>query len=81
MHMNKPPYAHNDMKPGNVLLSLQPNNRPPQAVIMDFGSASIAQKQIRSHSEALALQVYTHYSYVRSQTASRSSTFPNLATL
>ncbi|KAH9536235.1 hypothetical protein CY35_17G098200 [Sphagnum magellanicum] len=56
MHMNKPPYAHNDMKPGNVLLSLQPNNRPPQAVIMDFGSASIAQKQIRSHSEALALQ-------------------------
>jgi serine/threonine protein kinase len=64
MHMNKPPYAHNDMKPGNVLLSLQPNNKPPQAVIMDFGSASIAQKQIRSHSEALALQVHTHYSYV-----------------
>lgn len=79
MHMNKPPYAHNDMKPGNVLLSLQPNNKPPQAVIMDFGSASIAQKQIRSHSEALALQVHTLLIYlcnVRSQKASRSSTLP-----
>ncbi|CAK9218583.1 unnamed protein product [Sphagnum troendelagicum] len=55
MHMNDPPYAHNDMKPGNVLLTLQPN-KPPKAVIMDFGSASPAHKKIRSRSEALTLQ-------------------------
>nr|GEX90833.1 serine/threonine-protein kinase 16-like [Tanacetum cinerariifolium] len=46
MHNLETPYAHNDVKPGN----------PPLAVLMDFGSARPARKQIRSRSEALQLQ-------------------------
>lgn len=55
MHTHDPPYAHNDMKPGNVLLSL-PRNQPPVAVIMDFGSTRPARKQVRSRKEAMVIQ-------------------------
>lgn len=56
MHTHDPPYAHNDMKPGNVLLSL-PRNQPPVAVVMDFGSARSARKQVRNRKEAMIVQV------------------------
>lgn len=56
MHSLEPPYAHNDVKPGNVLLTHR-KGQPPLAVLMDFGSARPARKQIRSRSEALQLQV------------------------
>ncbi|KAE8655187.1 PHOTOPERIOD-INDEPENDENT EARLY FLOWERING 1 family protein [Hibiscus syriacus] len=55
MHNFEPPYAHNDVKPGNILLSHRKGKRP-LAVLMDFGSAPPATKQIRSRSEALQLQ-------------------------
>eukprot|EP00249_Psilotum_nudum_P013388 c24303_g1_i2 orf=259-891(-) len=55
MHTCDPPYAHNDLKPGNILLSNR-RNQPPMAVIMDFGSATPARKHVRSRSEALGLQ-------------------------
>lgn len=56
MHTHGPPYAHNDIKPGNVLVSL-PKNAPPVAVIMDMGSARPARRELRNRKEALALQV------------------------
>lgn len=56
MHTGDTPYAHNDLKPANVLLSKR-KDQPPQVIIMDFGSATVARKQIRSRSQALALQV------------------------
>ena len=56
MHTYDPPYAHNDMKPGNVLLTFR-RNRPPVAVIMDFGSARPARREIQNRKEAMALQV------------------------
>ncbi|XP_073140736.1 uncharacterized protein [Henckelia pumila] len=55
MHSFDPPYAHNDIKPGNVLLTHR-KGKPPIAILMDFGSARPARKQIRSRSEALQLQ-------------------------
>ncbi|XP_047328588.1 probable serine/threonine-protein kinase DDB_G0291350 [Impatiens glandulifera] len=55
MHDFNPPYAHNDVKPGNVLLTLS-KDHPPLAVIMDFGSTRPARREIRSRSEALQLQ-------------------------
>ncbi|MBA0761612.1 hypothetical protein Gotri_024236 [Gossypium trilobum] len=55
MHNLEPPYAHNDVKPGNVLLSHR-KGKCPLAILMDFGSARPARKQIRSRSEALQLQ-------------------------
>lgn len=55
MHTHDPPYAHNDMKPGNVLLSL-PRNNPPRAVIMDFGSARPARRKIENRKQALTVQ-------------------------
>nr|KJB19471.1 hypothetical protein B456_003G104700 [Gossypium raimondii] len=57
MHNLGPPYAHNDVKPGNVLLSHR-KGKCPLAILMDFGSARPARKQIRSRSEALQLQVW-----------------------
>lgn len=60
MHTHDPPYAHNDMKPGNVLLSL-PRNHPPNAVIMDFGSARPARRKIENRKQALTVQVQSHY--------------------
>lgn len=56
MHSLEPPYAHNDVKPGNILITRR-KGQPPLAILMDFGSARPAQKQIRSRSEALQLQV------------------------
>lgn len=60
MHSFEPPYAHNDIKPGNVLITHR-KGQPPLAILMDFGSARPARKQIRSRSEALQLQVYLFY--------------------
>ena len=57
MHNFDPPYAHNDVKPGNVLITHR-KGQPPLAILMDFGSARPARKQIRSRSEALQLQVF-----------------------
>lgn len=54
MHTLDPPYAHNDLKPGNVLL-LNQKDEVPVAMIMDFGSAAPARRPIRSRIEALAL--------------------------
>lgn len=56
MHSFEPPYAHNDVKPGNVLVTYR-KGKSPVATLMDFGSARPARKQIRSRSEALQLQV------------------------
>ncbi|ESR54090.1 hypothetical protein CICLE_v10021674mg [Citrus x clementina] len=55
MHSLEPPYAHNDVKPGNILITCR-KGQPPLAILMDFGSARPARKQIRSRSEALQLQ-------------------------
>jgi len=56
MHSFDPPYAHNDVKPGNVLITHR-KGQPPLAILMDFGSARPARKQITNRSEALQLQV------------------------
>lgn len=61
MHSLDPPYAHNDVKPGNVLLTHR-KGQPPLAILMDFGSARPARKQIRSRTEALQLQVLVFFS-------------------
>ncbi|KAH7528847.1 hypothetical protein FEM48_Zijuj05G0121200 [Ziziphus jujuba var. spinosa] len=55
MHTFDPPYAHNDVKPGNVLITHR-KGQAPLAILMDFGSARPARKQIRSRAEALQLQ-------------------------
>ncbi|CAN1311788.1 Serine/threonine-protein kinase 16 [Linum perenne] len=55
MHSLEPPYAHNDVKPGNVLVTHR-KGQSPLAILMDFGSARPARKQIRSRTEALQLQ-------------------------
>lgn len=55
MHNFDPPYSHNDVKPGNVLIT-QRKGQPPLAILMDFGSTRAARKQIRSRAEALQLQ-------------------------
>ncbi|KAF9671405.1 hypothetical protein SADUNF_Sadunf12G0044200 [Salix dunnii] len=60
MHNLDPPYAHNDVKPGNVLLTHR-KGQSPLAILMDFGSARPARRQIRSRSEALQLQVIIFY--------------------
>ncbi|RWR83349.1 serine/threonine-protein kinase 16-like protein [Cinnamomum micranthum f. kanehirae] len=55
MHDFDPPYAHNDVKPGNILITHR-KGLSPLAILMDFGSAGPAKREIRSHSEALQLQ-------------------------
>lgn len=55
MHSFDPPYAHNDVKPGNVLITWR-KSQPPLAVLMDFGSAAPAKREVRSRSEALKVQ-------------------------
>jgi len=55
MHSFDPPYAHNDVKPGNVLITHR-KGQPPLVILMDFGSTTPARKEIRSRSEALQLQ-------------------------
>ncbi|KAL7223200.1 hypothetical protein ACSBR1_024796 [Camellia fascicularis] len=57
MHNFDPPYAHNDVKPGNVLITHR-KGQPPLAILMDFGSTRPARKQIRTRSQALQLQVW-----------------------
>lgn len=57
MHNFDPPYAHNDVKPGNVLITHR-KGQLPLAILMDFGSARPARKEIYSRSEALQLQVW-----------------------
>lgn len=56
MHTLDPPYAHNDLKPGNILL-LNKKDEVPVAMIMDFGSAAPARRSVRSRADALAVQV------------------------
>ena len=56
MHSFDPPYAHNDVKPGNVLITRR-RGQAPLATLMDFGSSRPAKSKIRSRSEALRLQV------------------------
>ena len=72
MHNFEPPYAHNDVKAGNVLLTHR-KGQAPLAILMDFGSARPARKQIRSRSDALQLQVlgifffvYNHILFIES---------------
>ncbi|XP_021731199.1 probable serine/threonine-protein kinase DDB_G0291350 [Chenopodium quinoa] len=55
MHHFDPPYAHNDVKPGNILITHR-KGQAPRAILMDFGSARPARKQIQSRAEALQLQ-------------------------
>lgn len=66
MHSLEPPYAHNDVKPGNVLITHR-KGQSPLAILMDFGSARPARREIRCRSEALQLQVL-HFCppYIRS---------------
>lgn len=56
MHHFDPPYAHNDVKPGNILITHR-RGQAPRAILMDFGSARPARRQIQSRAEALQLQV------------------------
>ncbi|KNA11866.1 hypothetical protein SOVF_131160 [Spinacia oleracea] len=55
MHHFDPPYAHNDVKPGNILITHR-RGQAPRAILMDFGSARPARRQIQSRAEALQLQ-------------------------
>jgi serine/threonine kinase 16 len=55
MHSSDSPYAHNDIKPGNVLLDRRSGSI--KAVIMDYGSVSPARRKISTRKEALNLQV------------------------
>ncbi|KAK1269938.1 3-phosphoinositide-dependent protein kinase 2 [Acorus gramineus] len=55
MHSFDPPYAHNDVKPGNVLITHR-KGQPHLAILMDFGSARPALREICSRLEALQLQ-------------------------
>jgi len=50
-HKRNPPLAHNDLKPGNMLIS-----ESNQLVIFDFGSVAPARHQIASRKEAVQLQ-------------------------
>lgn len=55
MHSFDPPYAHNGVKPDNVLIT-QRKDEPSLAILMDFESACPARKAIRSQAQALELQ-------------------------
>ncbi|KAE8774172.1 serine/threonine-protein kinase 16-like [Hordeum vulgare] len=55
MHSFEPPYAHNGVKPDNVLIT-QRKEQPHLAILMDFESARPARRAIRSQAEALQLQ-------------------------
>ncbi|XP_052798752.1 serine/threonine-protein kinase 16-like [Mya arenaria] len=51
MHAHDPSYAHRDIKPGNVMIDDE-----GEAVLMDLGSAAPARVEIKTRSEAQALQ-------------------------
>ncbi|XP_008783057.2 probable serine/threonine-protein kinase DDB_G0291350 isoform X2 [Phoenix dactylifera] len=55
MHSFDPSYAHNDVKPGNIMITHR-KGQPPLAILMDFGSTCPARKEIRSPAEALQVQ-------------------------
>ncbi|KAH9297159.1 hypothetical protein KI387_028841 [Taxus chinensis] len=55
MHSFDPSYAHNDVKPGNVLIKWR-KGQPPLAILMDFGSAAPAKREVRSRSDAVKVQ-------------------------
>eukprot|EP00850_Spirogloea_muscicola_P018219 SM000164S02281 [mRNA] locus=s164:237246:239577:- [translate_table: standard] len=62
MHGAAPPHAHNDVKPGNLLLSEAAasggaaDGTSLVAVLMDFGSCTPAVRRVTGRNEALALQ-------------------------
>nr|GMC52578.1 probable serine/threonine-protein kinase DDB_G0291350 [Ipomoea batatas]GMC54561.1 probable serine/threonine-protein kinase DDB_G0291350 [Ipomoea batatas] len=79
MHSFDPPYAHNDLKPGNVLLTHR-KGQPPLAILMDFGSARPARRQIRSRSEAVQLQVFLiHHVFIEALYSFCCWLFPNFS--
>lgn len=51
LHHHSPPYAHRDLKPGNIMM--MEDGTP---VVMDLGSATVARVDIKSLREATALQ-------------------------
>nr|KAG5709366.1 hypothetical protein BaRGS_029215 [Batillaria attramentaria] len=51
LHTHSPPYAHRDLKPGNVMVT-----EDGTPVVMDLGSATKARVEIKSLREATALQ-------------------------
>jgi len=52
-HAHSPPWAHRDIKPGNILLEGRRGDVP---VLMDFGSTTQARVKIKTRSEGLRLQ-------------------------
>eukprot|EP00891_Asterochloris_glomerata_P009358 jgi/Astpho2/9358/e_gw1.00142.26.1_t len=54
MHRARPPLAHRDIKPHNILL--QQLHKASLAMLMDFGSARSAPVEIQNRTEALTLQ-------------------------
>ncbi|CAA6661495.1 unnamed protein product [Spirodela intermedia] len=55
MHSHDPPYAHNSIKPDNIMISPRPGQEP-LAILMDFETTRPGKKAIRSRAEALQLQ-------------------------
>ncbi|KAL4222069.1 Serine/threonine-protein kinase 16 [Mactra antiquata] len=51
MHDYSPPFAHRDIKPGNIMI-----NDLGEAILMDLGSATKARVEVKTRSEATALQ-------------------------
>lgn len=56
MHSQDLPYAHNNIKPDNIMIAPRPGQEP-LAILMDYEATTPAKKAIRSRAEALQLQV------------------------